>query len=85
VLFLNSIGENTYIAGAFTGIKAAACALILYSAFRIGKQVVRGKFALALAGLSFAMIVFFKVTAVWAVLAGALLGLLYTKVKEASR
>ena len=31
VLFLGAIGENRYVDGAFTGIKAASCGRILYS------------------------------------------------------
>ena len=82
VTFLRSVGDNTYINGAFTGIKAAACGLILYSAFKLGKQVIRGKLALAIAVLSFGMIVFFNITAIWAVCVGAAAGLLHMKFKK---
>ena len=85
VLFLRSIGENSYINGAFTGIKAASCGLILYSAFKLGKQAIRGKIGLAIAILSFVMIVFLKITAIWAICAGAAIGLLYTKYKKVKR
>jgi len=76
-MFLAAIGDNTYIKGAFAGVKAASCALILYSGFKLGKQVLKGKFAWAVAVLGFGMIVFLRVTAVWAILAGALAGLLF--------
>ena len=77
VLFLNTIGDNTYISGAFTGIKAASCALILYSAFKLGKQILKGKFTWAIAALGFVLVAFLKVNAIWAILAGALAGLVY--------
>jgi len=83
---LSAIGDNAYINGAFTGVKAASCGLILYAAFKMGRQVIKGKFGLAIAILSFSMIVLFQITAVWAVCAGALAGLIhmkYTEKKEA--
>ena len=39
--------------GAFTGIKAAVCALILVSAVRLGKQILRTPFQWILAAASF--------------------------------
>ena len=82
VTFLRSIGDNSYVNGAFTGIKAAACGLILYSAFKVGKQVIKGKFAFIIAILSFVMIIFLNITAIWAICAGATAGLLYMKLKK---
>jgi chromate transporter len=82
VTALDAIGDNSYISGAFTGIKAASCGLILYTAFKMGKQVMRGKLTWAIAALSFIMIVFFRITAIWAICAGAAAGLLYMKYRE---
>jgi len=81
-MFLSAIGENPHITGAFIGVKSASCALILYSAFKLGRQTLKGKFAWVIAALCFAMIVFFKITAVWAVVTGALAGLIWMKVGE---
>lgn len=81
VIFLTTIGDNKYISGAFTGIKAASCALILSSAFKLGKQALKGAFAWTVAILSLAMVAFLKITAVWAIIAGALAGLVYMKAK----
>ena len=77
VLFLGAVGENRYINGAFTGIKAASCALILYSAYKLGKQVLKGKFEWIIALAAFALIIFLDVTALWAIVGGAILGVIY--------
>lgn len=76
VLFLGAIGDNSYVDGAFTGIKAASCALILYAAYTLGKQVLKGKFEWIIAAAAFAAIVIFDVTALWAIVAGAILGVI---------
>ena len=38
VTVLGAIGENKYILGAFVGVKAAVCGLILVTAVRLAKQ-----------------------------------------------
>ena len=77
VKFLGTIGENSRIEGAFTGIKAASCGLILYSAYRMSRQLDPGWIPLILMALSFAFIVIFGLSAIWAVLAGIVFGLIY--------
>ena len=77
VSFLGMVGENHYIQGAFVGIKAAVCGLILISAVKLGKQILKGPFQWILAVAAFLAIGVFGVTAVWAVLAGAVIGILY--------
>ena len=77
VVLLGTIGENSYIEGAFTGIKAAASGLILYSAIKLGKGVVKGWFPWVLAILSFIIVVAFNVSAILVILGGALLGTIY--------
>ncbi len=77
VSFLGMIGENKYIQGAFTGIKAAVCGLILISAVKLGRQILKGPFQWVLAMGALIAIGVFGITAVWAVLAGAVIGILY--------
>lgn len=77
VLLLGTIGENSYIEGAFIGIKAAASGLILYSAIKLGKGVVKGWFPWTLAILSFIAIAALNVSAILVILGGALLGIVY--------
>ena len=76
VSFLGMVGEN-HIQGAFVGIKAAVCGLILISAVKLGKQILKGPFQWILAVAAFLAIGVFGITAVWAVLAGAVVGILY--------
>lgn len=77
VLLLGVIGENTYIDGAFTGIKAAASGLILYSAIKLGKGAVKGWFAWILVIVSFTIIAAFNVSAILVILGGAFVGTIY--------
>ena len=83
VLFLGAIGENRYVDGAFTGIKAASCGLILYSAYKLGKQTINGWLAGILALASFIPVAFFNLNAVFAILCGALIGYIAVVIKSA--
>ncbi len=85
VLFLNAIGDNPYIEGALTGVKAASCALIIMAAFSLGKQILKGIFPWLVATVSFAIIVIFDVNAIWAIVMGAGLGCAYQVVRERRR
>lgn len=81
VTVLDSIGDNAYVQGAFTGIKAAVCGLILVTVVRMGKKILRSAFAWVLAVLAFVAIIAVGVNAIWAILAGAVLGVIYNAVK----
>ena len=81
VTFLNAIGENSYIIGAFTGIKAAVCGLIIVTAVRLGKQILKSAFQWVLAIASVIAICAFGITAIWVILAGAVAGIIYNSVK----
>lgn len=81
VTFLDAIGENRYIQGAFTGIKAAVCGLIAVTAVRLARQSLSSIFQWVLAVLAFAAIGIFGITAVWAVLGGAAAGIIYTCIR----
>lgn len=82
VLFLDKMGDNKYIDGALTGIKAASCALIIVASYSLGKQILKGAFAWGLAIASFIAIAIFDVTAIWAIITGAILGCIYLSVKR---
>ena len=81
VSLLGAVGGNSYVQGAFTGIKAAVCGLILVTAVRLGKQILTGAFQWILAAGSFVVIGVFGITAIWAILAGAVLGIVYNTIK----
>lgn len=81
VTVLDSIGENTYIQGAFTGIKAAVCGLILVTVVRMGKKILRSVFAWILAVIAFIAIIAFGINAIWVILVGAVIGVIYNAVR----
>lgn len=76
VLLLDSVGGNAYIQGTFIAVKAASCALILYAAINMGKKVLKRKLDWAIAIVAFVMIAVFGVTALWAIVLGAFVGLI---------
>lgn len=82
VELLQGIGDNLYLNGALMGIKAAATGLIAHSAYKVGKKVLTGAFQWVLAVSAFAAIIFLGINAVWVIVAGILLGLLYTSKNE---
>ncbi len=81
VTVLGAFGENRYVLGAFTGIKAAVCGLILVTAVRLAKQSLTSVFQWVLAAAALLAIGFFGITAVWAIIAGAIAGIIYNSVK----
>lgn len=75
LLFLGRIENNPYVQGAFEGIKAASAALIAVAAYRMGKEILKGKLECLIAAASFLIIVFAGVSAVWAIILGGIAGL----------
>ena len=82
VTFLGAIGDNSYINGAFTGIKAAVSGLIAVTTVRLGRQMLRSLFQWVLAAAAFVAIAAFGVTALWAILGGAVFGIIHTAVRS---
>lgn len=74
LLFLGSVPDNPYIFGAFEGIKAASVALILIAAYKMGKNILLGKLEYFIAVVSFVIIVFAGISAVWAIIFGGIAG-----------
>lgn len=81
VTVLGAFGENRYVLGAFTGIKAAVCGLILVTAVRLAKQSLTSVFQWVLAAAALLAIGIFGITAVWAIIVGAIAGIIYNSVK----
>ena len=67
--------------GAFTGIKAASCGLIVFAAYRQGKQVIKGKLGIFIAVASFSAVVFFGISAIWPIIIGGASGFLLRRAK----
>lgn len=82
VKILSGIGDNQYVNGALVGIKAAATGLITFSAYKLGKQVLKGWFQVVLAAGAFIAIIFFGANAIWPIVGGIVLGLAYTALKS---
>ena len=79
VEILHGFGDNPYVLGALVGIKAAATGLIAFSAYRIGRQVLRSGFAWVMAVAAFMVITFAGVNAVFAILGGLVIGIVKMK------
>ena len=81
VTLLENIGENTYVQGAFTGIKAAVCGLILVTVIRLGKTILKSWFSWLMAAAAFVVIILTGISVVWVILAGAVIGIVYNTVR----
>ena len=89
---LNVIGDNKFIAGAFMGIKAAVCGLLIVTSIKLLMQMCRsGKseekvrkshvvFTVLMAAASLVAVAFFGVTAVLVILAGIVIGIVYYRI-----
>lgn len=84
-LALSATAENPYINGALIGIKGAAVGLIGYSAFSIGRNILKDPFSWIVALISFGLLIFVDISALWVILGGILVGLIYTAFKAKGR
>ncbi len=82
VTLLDNVSGNPAVEGAFLGIKAAVCALIIVSAVRLGKKILKKPLHWILAIAAFVMIVVFDITALWAIIAGAAAGVVYQVIRN---
>ncbi len=82
VLILGAIGDNPWIAGAFLGVKAAVCGLILVSAVRLGRQVLRTPLQWILMIGALLAVGVFGITAIWVILAGGVIGIAWTLLSD---
>lgn len=74
---LENISGNSIVEGAFLGIKAAVCGLMVITAIRLGKNIFKEPVTWFLAIMAFVMIVIFDVAAVWTIIAGGAIGVMY--------
>ena len=74
LLFLGRIDENIYVKGAFEGVTAASAALIAVAAWRMGKEILKGKLEYGIAAASFLLILIAGISAVWAIVLGGFAG-----------
>ena len=83
VLFLDYIGNNPFVEGAFTGVKAAVCGLIVVTMIRMGKEILASPFHWVLMVAAFAAVGVFNISVVWVVLAGIVIGIAYSLIRRA--
>ena len=85
VELLETIGNWSYLEGALDGIKAAVTGLIAFSVYKVGKNVLKGPFQWVLAVGTVIVVAVFRINAVFAILAGMVLGVVYTSKKEGKK
>jgi chromate transporter len=67
--------ENKHIQSAFKGIRSAVVALVAYAAIKIGKVSIKDRYAAIIFAGAFIAITFFNIHAIYAIIAGALIGM----------
>lgn len=72
----------TYVNKAFLGIRGAIAALILMSAYGMGRQIIRDKITIFIFVLSFSLVVFFNINIIYVLLISALIGILIFIIKK---
>lgn len=88
-MFMENFGDNRYIQGALKGIRIATLGLILSAAVKLAGKTfdkVKGSkadsaFSILLFAVSFLLISFMGVDAVWVILGGMVLGICYSLIK----
>ena len=88
-MFMENFGDNRYIQGALKGIRIATLGLILSAAVKLAAKTydkVKGRkagraFSILLFGVSFLLISFMGIDAVWVILGGMILGICYSLFK----
>ena len=95
VALLSVIGDNRFVAGAFMGIKAAVCGLLIVTSIKLLMQMCRGPkgepakrsrvaFTVVMSLASLIAVGFFGITAVLVILAGIVIGIVYYRLAELS-
>lgn len=72
--------DNIIVQNAFKGIRPAVVALIFIAAVNIGKTAIKDKISLVIALVAFTLILVFDVHAIFAVIGGAVVGLVLYKI-----
>ncbi|MGX8774361.1 MAG: chromate transporter [Bacillota bacterium] len=91
---LGAIGDSRFVAGAFTGIKAAVCGLLIVSSIKLllqmcgrgeGTRPVRRSrvvFTVIMSLASLIAVGFFGITAIIVILAGIVIGIVYYRIES---
>ena len=93
VAVLSAIGDNRFVAGAFIGIKAAICGLLIVTSIKLllqmcgsgrsGRPVRKSRvvFTVIMALASLLAVGFFGVTVILVILAGIVIGIVYYRIE----
>ncbi len=68
---------NAWVQGAFTGVKAAVCGLVLSTAIKMARQVFTGPFEVAVAAAGLVAVLFFPISPGFVMVAAGLTGIIY--------
>jgi len=79
VLFLDQIGDNPYVSGAFMGVKAAVCGLILVAAVKLIKKP--DIFTIVMAVGALVAVGFCNINAIYVILASIIIGIIYNTLR----
>ena len=71
------VREVQWVQGAFTGIKAAVCGMVLATAIRMGRAVFTGVFEATLGGVAFITVLFTSLNPALMMVLSALVGICY--------
>lgn len=74
--------ENIYVNAALKGIRVAVVALLVQAVIKLGKPGVKGVFGWIMASLAFLTALIFSVHPVLIILAGLLIGIIYSHLKD---
>jgi len=80
-LGLSKLAENETLNHIFLGVRAGVTALILLSAIKLGRQIIKDAFTATVAAIAFVALAFLDMNAVWFIVAAAVVGLLWTWVR----
>jgi len=75
LVFLSGLENNAYVEKIFGGIRAATVALVLITAVKLGKAILKEKISYLIALIAFIIIVIFDINAVWGILFGGISGI----------
>lgn len=81
--FISNLGENPYVNGAMSGLRAAALGLVIVAIIQLAPSAVKSIWAIIAAALSFVLIAIFNVNTAYVILLFVLLGIASTLVSGA--
>ncbi|MBQ6472098.1 MAG: chromate transporter [Victivallales bacterium] len=80
-LGLRQLAASETLNHIFLGIRAGVTALILLSAIKLGRQIIKDAFTATIAVIAFVALAFLDMNAVWFIVAAAIAGLLWNWVR----